>query len=388
MIHTPTIVLRAAAATHEGRVRTNNEDAFSAEHGVYLVADGMGGHQAGEVASQLAVATLEKGRGALGDSGDLTTLVGEANAAILAHGDQQPDQRGMGTTLTGLVVVGDLTQSIARVAVINVGDSRTYRWRGGTLEQLTTDHSYVQDLVASGMLTPAEARRHPRRNIVTRALGVESVVVPDIVDVEVLPGDRFVVCSDGLVDEVPDVDLAAALTGDPPAEDLANTLVQMALTNGGRDNVTVVVVDAVVSDPVEAPSTPMEPTPPPSLPVPPAAVVAGRRRRLVGIALFVVGLIVVVGATLVAVGAYARSGYYVDFDDDDEVVVVYRGRPGGVWWFDPTTLEITDLRRDELGPVDIERIAAQPTFGARRDVTLYLTTVTTTTTTTTTTIPR
>lgn len=384
MIDATTTVLRAAAATHEGRVRSNNEDAFVADNGVYLVADGMGGHRAGEVASELAVATLVKGRGTLGEAADLTTLVGEANAAILAHGNQQPDQQGMGTTLTGLVVVGDLGQSVGQLAVVNVGDSRTYRWRNGTLEQITTDHSYVQDLVASGMLTPAEARRHPRRNIVTRALGVESVVVPDVSVVDVLPGDRFVVCSDGLVDEVPDVDIADAMQGDPPAEELANTLVQMALTHGGRDNVTVVVVDAVVEAAVSA--TVETPTIP-SLIAAPAAVAVGSRRRVIGIVLFIVGLIVVVGGTLVAVGAYARSGYYVDFDDNDEVVVVYRGRPGGVWWFDPTTVDITDLRRDELGPVDIERIAAQPTFGARRDVNQYLETVTTTTTTTTT-IPR
>ena len=209
------LVLRSSAVTHPGKVRSNNEDAFCAQDGVYVVADGMGGHQAGEVASALAVETLVAGRASLVDAGDLTTLVGEANAAILARAEQEPDHRGMGTTLTGVVVVGEIDRPLDRVAVINVGDSRTYRWRNGVLERITTDHSYVQDLVASGMLSEAEARHHPRRNIVTRALGVEAVVVPDVIELDLLPGDRFIVCSDGLVDEVPDHDIADTIASTP-----------------------------------------------------------------------------------------------------------------------------------------------------------------------------
>ncbi len=388
-----TLTLRASAVSHEGRVRANNEDAYCARDGVYVVADGMGGHQAGEVASALAVEALLNGRPGLTDISDLTALVGQANAAILARAEQEPDHRGMGTTLTGVVVVGDLDGPVDRVAAVNVGDSRTYRWRDGALEQITTDHSYVQDLVASGMLTAAEARHHPRRNIVTRALGVEAVVAPDVTEVEIRAGDRFLVCSDGLVDEVPDVDIADIMANTSEGDDLAKQLVETALIYGGRDNVTVIIVDVVPVAPVPEPESVAPAVEPPTTaspePVPtPPATIAPKRRRVLGIALFVVGLIVVVGGTLVAVGAYARSGYYVDFDEGDDVVVVYRGKPGGVLWFDPTTVEVTDLRREALGPVDIERIAGQPTFGARSDVTLYLTTVTTTTTTTTTTVPR
>jgi protein phosphatase len=380
------VTLRAVGATHHGRVRANNEDAYHAAGGVYVVADGMGGHQAGEVASEVAIETVRLGRDYVDDLGGLTTLVGEANAAILARADQNPDQRGMGTTLTGLVVVGALDDPSRRLAAINVGDSRTYRWRNGELQQLTTDHSYVQDLVASGVLTTEEARHHPRRNIVTRALGVESVVVPDVIEVDAALGDRFVVCSDGLVDEVADDEIATIIASLPDPQALADALVERALDHGGRDNVTVVVVD-VISGPDNV--APIEPVlKPESAPVVPD--LAGGRRRLLGIALFVLALIVVVGATIVAVGAYARSGFYVDFDDGDEVVVIYQGRPGGVWWFDSTTREVTTLRRQELGPVDIERISTQPTFGALSDLRLYLTTVTTTTTTTTvpTTVPR
>jgi PPM family protein phosphatase len=321
-----TMALKASGLTHPGRVRTNNEDAFLADDGLYVVADGMGGHQGGEVASAVAVDTLREGRHRVRELADITTLVGEANAAILARAAQEPENLGMGTTLTGLMLVGDLDQPLTRLAVLNVGDSRTYRWRDGALEQITRDHSYVQDLVASGMLTAAEARHHPRRNIVTRALGVESVVVPDVVEVEVLPGDRFLVCSDGLVDEVPDVDIIEVMQHTQSGEELANALVQFALDCGGRDNVTVVIVDVVASE-ITPPSTWAAPVPAPAVL---EAPVVRRRRRWLGATLLLIGVIAVVGGTLVAVGAYARSGYFVDFDTDGDTVVVYRGRPGGV----------------------------------------------------------
>lgn len=378
-----TLTLRAAGATHHGRVRANNEDAYTTAEGVYVVADGMGGHQSGEVASEVAIDTIRLGRPFVDDLGGLTTLVGEANAAILARADQDPDHRGMGTTLTGLVVIGALDDPLRTLAVINVGDSRTYRWRNDELEQLTTDHSYVQELVASGVLTVQEARHHPRRNIVTRALGVEAVVLADVAEVDPAAGDRFVVCSDGLVDEVIDDDIADIIASFADAQELADALVERALSHGGRDNVTVIVVD-VLSDTASVPvAEPVaEPVTVPAA-VPVVAHPGGSSRRLLGIGLFVIALIVVLGATVVSVGAYARSGYYVDFNEGDDVVVIYQGRPGGVWWFAPTTREITSLRRQEMGPVDIGRVSTQPTFGTLGDVRVFLSNVTTITTVTT-----
>ena len=240
--------LRWGAATHEGMVRTENEDAYVAEPLVFAVADGMGGHQAGEVASALAVQTL---RDRLADgvrSIDVViAAVVEANAAIFHAAHRNAAQQGMGTTLTALAVMektgGD--GRLRTLALVNVGDSRTYRVRNRKLERVTIDHSYVQELVATGHISEMEARTHPRRNIVTRALGIEPTVRVDSWTLSMVKGDRFVLCSDGLVDEVPDheIELVAAGVVDPQAA--AAELVAMANRHGGRDNVTVLVIDVL-----------------------------------------------------------------------------------------------------------------------------------------------
>jgi len=239
-------VLAWGAATHTGRVRTENEDAFVAEPMVFAVADGMGGHQAGEVASAIASTTMRDRLLAGAASVDVAVAaVVEANAAIFQGAHSNAEQRGMGTTLTAMVVLADHEGTGRRLALVNVGDSRTYVARGNQLRRVTIDHSYVQELVSTGHITEIEARTHPRRNIVTRALGIEPHVR---VDTWVLPfvlGDRYVLCSDGLVDEVDDDEIAAILAANPTPQAAAEALVAAANAHGGRDNVTVVVVDVL-----------------------------------------------------------------------------------------------------------------------------------------------
>ncbi|MGB8861189.1 MAG: Stp1/IreP family PP2C-type Ser/Thr phosphatase [Ilumatobacteraceae bacterium] len=242
-----TPALAWGAATDTGRVRTENEDAFIAEPLVYGVADGMGGHAAGEVASAIAAGTLRDRLGGGAQSVDVVVAaVVEANAAIFQGAHNNSAQRGMGTTLTAMVVLAD--EGSRRLALANVGDSRTYVMRSGRLRRVTIDHSYVQELVSTGHITEAEARSHPRRNIVTRALGIE----PNVrVDTWVLPfvlGDRYVLCSDGLVDEVDDDEIAEVLAANPTPQAAADALVAAANEHGGRDNVTVVVVDVLEGD--------------------------------------------------------------------------------------------------------------------------------------------
>lgn len=245
---------RWGAATHAGQVRTENEDAYVAGGWLFGVADGMGGHQAGEVASALAADTLRLRLADGAPSLDVAVAaVVEANAAIFQSAHTHIDQRGMGTTLTALTTLrhddGDTLDE--QLALLNVGDSRTYVVRHGRLRRLTTDHSYVQELVATGHISEAEARTHPRRNIVTRALGIEPNVRVDTWVIPFVKGDRFLLCSDGLVDEVPDpeIEQVAAVVSDPQL--VADELVAMANRHGGRDNVTVVVVD--VLDGIEPP---------------------------------------------------------------------------------------------------------------------------------------
>ena len=246
------------AATHPGMVRRQNEDSFHVDDRLFVVADGMGGHQAGEVASALAVATVRdaSARG-MRSAEALSAAVQHANDEIRRAALGTPDRAGMGTTLTGIAVIGSDAEAHGddrtMLAVANVGDSRTYLWRGRRLQQITVDHSYVQELVSGGQITEQEARLHPRRNIVTRALGIDEAVRVDTWTLPAVRGDRFVVCSDGLVDEVPDHEIAALIEGIADPQQAADSLVAMANRHGGRDNVTVVVVDVLegIDDPEE-----------------------------------------------------------------------------------------------------------------------------------------
>ncbi len=239
--------VRAAMATDVGRVREHNEDAGLVTPHLVAVADGMGGHAAGEVASALAVAALA----ALGEEGalrpsDVVDRVGEANRAILESVDQHPDQLGMATTLAGLARV--VVDGGARWAAFNIGDSRIYRVVDGRMTQVSQDHSEVAELVALGLLTPEEALRHPARNIVTRCLGRDPL---DPVDSWVFPphpGERFLLCTDGLTNELRDERIARLLLDGDDPQVIADRLVAAAVEAGGRDNVTVVVVLGAESD--------------------------------------------------------------------------------------------------------------------------------------------
>lgn len=236
------------AATDVGRVRTSNEDSFVAEQMVFGVADGMGGHQAGEVASAIAAGILRDRLSAGAANVEVAeAAVVEANAAIFHAAHRNSEQRGMGTTLTAITVLDD-EQHAARFAMVNVGDSRTYLVRDGRMRRISVDHSYVQELVSTGHITEAEARLHPRRNIITRALGIEPTVR---VDTRVLPlvrGDRYVLCSDGLVDEVDDAEIERISNAHSEPQAAAEAMVAAANEQGGRDNVTVVVVDVLEGD--------------------------------------------------------------------------------------------------------------------------------------------
>jgi serine/threonine protein phosphatase PrpC len=254
--------VRWGAATDVGLVRAGNEDAFVAEPMVFGVADGMGGHQAGEVASDIAARIIRDrlGTGA-SNVGVVIASVVEANASIFQAAHASADHQGMGTTLTALVVLRADESNVARFVLINVGDSRTYLMRNGELHRATLDHSYVQELVNTGHISEDEARAHPRRNIVTRALGIEPTVRVDTWLVPMVHGDRFILCSDGLVDEVHDDEIATIALGAADPQVAAEQLVAKANANGGRDNVTVVVVDVLQGVEPTAEDAELEPEP-------------------------------------------------------------------------------------------------------------------------------
>ena len=245
----PPVRLRAGSATHAGRVRSQNQDRLLVvDNALFLVADGMGGHVGGEVAAQVTVDTLRtlgSNNDALLQPNQVTDRIEAANVEILTRADDEPDLRGMGTTLTGVVVVeGDAT-SPALLLVVNVGDSRTYWMRGGDLEQLSEDHSVVGELIRDGKLSASEARTHKSRSVLTRALGVEPGVECDVLEVVPIVGDRFLICSDGLPTELADATIAATLRKLADPTEAAEALVRDAVDHGGRDNVTVIVVDVI-----------------------------------------------------------------------------------------------------------------------------------------------
>ncbi|WP_125773483.1 PP2C family protein-serine/threonine phosphatase [Antribacter gilvus] len=230
------------AASHRGVRRALNEDGYLAAGGVFLVADGMGGHDAGEVASATALEALrpltEMGRI---EPHDVEALLGVAQERVRSIDTGTPG-RGAGTTLTGVVVA--YLEDVAYWLFVNVGDSRTYLLSGGALDQVSVDHSEVQEMVDAGVLTPDQARTHPRRHVITRALGSHDEPRADFRYVPVAAHDRVLVCSDGLTGEVSDERIAELLLSHADAEEAAGKLVAEAILAGGRDNITVIVVDA------------------------------------------------------------------------------------------------------------------------------------------------
>lgn len=236
--------VRSGAATDTGRVREANEDAYLVAPPMYAVADGMGGHAGGEVASALALETLRTMHEGSTEA-DLSAGVREANLAVYERQDRDPDLAGMGTTLTAIIV------DEAGVRVAHVGDSRAYLLRDSKLTQITTDHTLVRELVQEGQLTEEQAREHPQRSMLTRAIGIDAVVEIDEAMIQPLNGDRLMLCSDGLTGMLTDEQILDALRS-REAQDSADALVAMANAAGGTDNTTVIVLD--ISDAPPAPA--------------------------------------------------------------------------------------------------------------------------------------
>jgi len=229
-----------AAVTDTGRRREVNQDAMFASYPLFVVADGMGGHVGGEIAS---ASTIERLR-AVADDGHVSPKTIEKALAravkdIASHPEATDD--GTGTTVTGVFL--DTTGDAAHWVTLNIGDSRVYLLRDGAIVQITTDHSVVQELVAAGRLSPEEAENHPYGNVITRAVGPSEGVTPDYVRLDVIEGDRFVICSDGLTKELTDYGIRHFLDENPDPADAASAMLEAALENGGRDNITIIVLD-------------------------------------------------------------------------------------------------------------------------------------------------
>jgi protein phosphatase len=331
-----TLVTQHAALSDIGLHRRTNEDSFVAAPPLFAVCDGMGGAEAGEVASALAVETLAA-RFAAGEG--IATAARAANAAVFARAAQRREESGMGTTLTALVVDDDEGH------FAHVGDSRAYRLRDGVLEQLSADHSLVGAMVREGQLTREEAAAHPQRSILSRALGTEADVEVDEFSADLRPGDVLLLCSDGLSGEVGDDTIRELLGAAAPAE-AARALVDAALAAGGHDNVTAVVVRVEAGDAARpaAADAVTQVMPAPGAPASADAVeqkgdgtAASRSSRTRLLALVVVlALVALLGVAGVVV---VNTCYFVGVEDG--ALAVYSGLP---WSVGPLDLNSVYLR--------------------------------------------
>jgi serine/threonine protein phosphatase PrpC len=379
--------LRAGVSTDTGKVRNINQDSYLVEGTLFAVADGMGGHVAGEVASEVSISSLRASFRGLTDRPatpeDVIDAVNGANAAVFERSSQEQELRGMGTTVTlAALVESDGEQ---RIAVANVGDSRAYLFSRGELTQLTEDHSVAEELVREGQLDPADVDTHPQRHILTRALGIFPEVEVDVWEVLPVVNDRIVLCSDGLVRELSDDQIASVLRRLHDPTEAAQELVARARAAGGADNITVIVVDVVEDDDLvakasrevessgghattevehgEATSTTGSGSTPVTFPK-----VRRQRRLTLRVAAFIVAVLAVLGGAAYAVHWYARDSYFVTLgrvgtatpsplvDASSQPILIYRGRPGGLLWFSPTLAAHTSYISTEVCGVHIPEL--------------------------------
>ena len=288
------------ARSDVGLVRGHNEDSFLLRTPLFMVSDGMGGHAAGEVASSIAVETVGEQAPGTADDVLLGASVEAANMAVIEAAEQGIGKPGMGCTATAVLIEKN------KMAVAHVGDSRAYVLRQGTLVRVTHDHSYVEELVDSGQITADEARTHPSRSIITRALGSDPDMYADHFSLEVNTGDRIILCSDGLSSMISDSEIESVAVSSATPQQAADNLVSAALTAGGADNVTVIVVD-VLND----------------------GVADEIRRRLIRRAAMITSAVagVLIAAFLVT-AAFVRSEWYLA--ENGGTVAIYRGIKGDI----------------------------------------------------------
>ena len=381
--------LRSGSATDVGRRRQSNQDMVLETGSLFAVADGMGGHHGGEVAAQTAVQALREAFERQPTMDGFERAIEEANAAVADQARSAAELRNRGPTLTAVAVVPDDSGDL--VAVANIGDSRAYLFRDGELTQLTEDHSVPQELFRQGQLTEAEAASDPRRNMLTRVLGPSFGTGPDMQNLVPFTGDRLLLCSDGLYNEVPDADIGRVLRTKAEPAEAARTLVEMANRHGGSDNISVVVVDVVddggrskaASAKVAGEHRPPRSAPPddPASTRTSGLMTAEERnlelrrlarsepddlagpvpwqsdtsphvhelpsRRVTGRVLaFLLLVLLVLGAAGGAIAFYARGAYFVGLDEGR--VTIFKGRPGGLLFFQPTVEERTSLTQAQV----------------------------------------
>lgn len=307
--------------TDVGYVREHNEDNLLVAPPLYAVCDGMGGHEGGEVASEIAVNTLARCAPAELDAEGLGRAVEEANLAVIQGARDGVGKEGMGTTCTAAMLEGE------KLIVAQVGDSRAYLLHNGVLQQITRDHSVVADLVESGEISANEARTHQWRSYITRALGLDPYMQADLYEINVAMGDRLMLCSDGLYSMVPDAQISEILQTVANPQDAADYLVDEALAGGGNDNITVVIADVTGYSPQKT-----------------RKIV--RRGKFTAI-LIIALMVIIIAVSVAAFGIWMNTSAYLG--EQDGKVAIYKGVPGEVFGMQFSSLEeVTDIDLDQL----------------------------------------
>lgn len=317
-----TTQLMWGARSDVGCVRSHNEDSYLVQSPLFCVCDGMGGHAAGEVASSIAVETIAKTAPHTADHALLGAAIEAANAAVIEAALNGLGKPGMGCTATAAYIEGNT------IAIAHVGDSRAYLLHEGTLIRVTRDHSYVEELVDAGEITADEARVHPNRSVITRALGSDPAMYADHFSLNIEEGDRLILCSDGLSSMIPDGEIENIATQSSTAQICTDNLVDAALAAGGSDNCTVVVVDVVDDGKLRE-------------------ISKRRRRNVIAVISAVVALLALIG--VIALASVANSVY---LGVKDDAVAIYKGVPNKVmdfelhWLEDETSVMLSDLPED------------------------------------------
>lgn len=317
-----TTQLMWGARSDVGCVRSHNEDSYLVQSPLFCVCDGMGGHAAGEVASSIAVETIAKTAPHTADPALLGAAIEAANAAVIEAALNGLGKPGMGCTATAAYIEGNT------IAIAHVGDSRAYLLHEGTLIRVTRDHSYVEELVDAGEITADEARVHPNRSVITRALGSDPAMYADHFSLNIEEGDRLILCSDGLSSMIPDGEIENIATQSSTAQICTDNLVDAALAAGGSDNCTVVVVDVVDDGKLRE-------------------ISKRRRRNVIAVISAIVALLALIG--VIALASVANSVY---LGVKDDAVAIYKGVPNKVmdfelhWLEDETSVMLSDLPED------------------------------------------
>ncbi len=358
---------RYAAATDTGLVRETNQDAVFVDDSLAIVADGMGGHAAGEVASAMTVEAVCEGFLESPTVEGLHTAIETANESVLREAQENPDHFGMGTTVIAVGLTRD-DSGVSSPTLFHVGDSRAYQLRDGALRQLSDDHSVAEEWVRMGRLTPEEALTHPRRHQLTRGVGVEGSIDIDVLSVNAQVGDRLLLCSDGLSNELSDESIARLASSPVPLDDAVSELIEAAKQAGGRDNISVVLLEF---DEVDVAAMPIKKTtsslaPPVAPPVRTAAQSSQRYRRFTwrvwaGVAFF----LAIVAGSYAVLHWYAYSTYYLG--NDNSTIAVYQGQPSGVLWFKPLKVVDTQYSSAQLrvaDQIDLGATISEPTLEA------------------------